>query len=266
MQNFKRVFLAGFMVLLLGVPVVGATKFPSIRFQVRGVIKDWETKQPIKDVHLIIFLNDASYTDNNGWVPDNDFPHFPSTDEKGQFSAAARLYRGQEIEINKIEVIAFHERYRSERFVFLKPKVSALKEGGFAPIDIGEISLLKTNIKSDLVDEQTANTKILSFKAVAQSNDQLTVDVEYEYAKEDGDQATLGAITLLDGHSTGYWAYHAVLIESGHHSQRVTIGMSKEAKENYHSNGIEIFIYSKQGSLARRDFSFDKDWSKITNK
>ena len=126
-----------------------ATVYPMLPFEVSGQIRDWDTKRPLANVQLIVFLNNAVYADNHGWVPNaQDYPNFPSTDENGCFKARTRLYRGTpKIEIYKVEIIGFRDGYRTERFAFENPKFSLSKDRLSGMIEISEIFLLKNREK-----------------------------------------------------------------------------------------------------------------------
>ena len=142
---FKSIFLV--LPLIILVCQSQATEFPMIPFHVSGKVVDWDTKEPLENVNLIIFLNDGIYTDNHGRVKDaQDFPHFPKSDQNGNFKGRTRLYRGSpKIEIIKIEIIAFREEYRTERFVIKNPEFTLSLDKLSGTIEIKTIELLKNH-------------------------------------------------------------------------------------------------------------------------
>lgn len=122
-----------------------AIEFPMIPFEVSSRILDSNTKYPIAGVQLIVFLNNARYADNHGSVPKpQDYPNLPRTDADGYFKARTRLYRsGPKIEINRVEIIAFREGYRTERFVFERPKYRVSNQQNSGTIEVPEFFLLR---------------------------------------------------------------------------------------------------------------------------
>lgn len=97
-----------------------AKKFPNLYFKVEGQVLDWDTKQPLPNAQVFVFLNDSPHADNNGWTKSWS----PSkSDLKGYFSAISILYRDEVPKINKIELIVFRNGYRTERF-FFEPKTT----------------------------------------------------------------------------------------------------------------------------------------------
>jgi hypothetical protein len=111
-----------------------ATKYRSIPFIVKGKTIDWDTKKPVSGVTLIIFLNDAAYSANDGWIGKHDYPNFSKTNKDGQFEARTRLYRKNlQIKVKKLEIIPFCPGYRTEKFIIKDPNFSysAAKHLGF---------------------------------------------------------------------------------------------------------------------------------------
>jgi len=109
--------LSGIIICLDGL----ATKYPSIPFMIEGKIINWRTKAPVSNVTVIAFLNDAIYSINNGFWKQYDYPNFAKSDQSGEFTARTQLYRGRGREKpKKLEIIAFCEGYRTEKFIVKK--------------------------------------------------------------------------------------------------------------------------------------------------
>lgn len=145
MLKKTRYFVALLLVLFFTSNAL-STKFPHIPFIVTGKIVDWDNKSPLSDVKVLIFLNDHTYADNNGWVGKYDYPNFPASDTNGNFEGHTRLYRGEKIELKKVEVITLREGYRTERFVFMNPQFSLSPDKTSGTIHLPEIALLKTRV------------------------------------------------------------------------------------------------------------------------
>ena len=115
----------GISIFLLLSPDTFARKYPSIPFTVTGEVIDWETKKPVAGVTLIVFLNDAAYSANDGWNGEYDYPNLPRTDREGQFEARTMLYRSSRGDKPKLmEIIVLCTGYRTERFEFKNPSYS----------------------------------------------------------------------------------------------------------------------------------------------
>lgn len=106
--------------------------------------------------------------------------------------------------------------------------------------------------------------EILAVDVVKEDDAKLFIDVDYYYTGDHGnDDVWIGAITLTNGSSTGYWSYRPMRIRQGRHTVRIKIGMNKDAPDRYQSDHIVISMYrSQQGSFAEKTVQLDKQWSK----
>jgi hypothetical protein len=145
MRMIKRVLVfSGTVIVLFFSATLFASKFPSIPFSIAGKVIDLDTKGPLSGVNVLIFLNDHSYADNDGWTGDKfDYPNLPSSDPNGNYEGRSHLYRGAIIELKKVEVIALKPGYRTERFVFLNPKFSLSADRLSGSIQLPDIAVLK---------------------------------------------------------------------------------------------------------------------------
>ncbi len=104
-----------FIISLIFIGNASATKYPNIHFKVQGQVFDWDSKKPLPNAHILIFLNGSPYADNNGWVKHEKRS---KTDEAGVYETISILFRGLHPSINKIELLVFKRGYRTERFLF----------------------------------------------------------------------------------------------------------------------------------------------------
>lgn len=92
-------------------------------------------------------------------------------------------------------------------------------------------------------------------------DDRLLLTVRYYHTGERGDAVSIGAITLLDGRSTGHWAYTPARLAPGYHTASIKLGMSKSAPDRYRSDAVEISMYEHRGSeFHSRSFPLARDW------
>lgn len=106
-----------------------ATQYRAVPFLIKGKIIDLETKKPVSGVTLIVFLNDAHLSANEGHSGEYDYPNFAKTNGKGEFEAPTMLYRDSlRIEVKKLEIIAFRSGYTTQRFIIRDPDFSYLAD------------------------------------------------------------------------------------------------------------------------------------------
>ncbi len=144
MNQLKIMFLFIFS-CLVGMKTAYATEYPMEPVYVSGKILDWESKQPIPNVQLIIFINDAPYADNHGYMLGAyDYPNFPKSDGNGTFKARTRIYPTNGLyKINKVEIIAFKEGYRSERFTLINPQYIERGKSGETFVNAKNLTLFR---------------------------------------------------------------------------------------------------------------------------
>lgn len=92
-------------------------------------------------------------------------------------------------------------------------------------------------------------------------NDAVLLRIRYYYTGDHGSAVSMGAITYLDGSSTGYWGYRPYRIWPGFHVALVRLSMSDEAPDGYRSDEIstEMFVDGKDVFHTQR-FPFVREW------
>ncbi len=118
----------------------------------------------------------------------------------------------------------------------------------------------RMKFKTDTVDK----SQILSYYVVHNATDHLALAVKYFYAADQGECVRIGAITLKDGASDGYWAYRQDPIFPGEHWAHIRISMSEEAPGAYDTDAVQIFMY-KCGSneFQKATVPFRKHWKRV---
>ena len=105
-----------------------------------------------------------------------------------------------------------------------------------------------------------APAAILSLRVARQAPDTLLLAIEYEYDGTDG--ASLGAITLVDGASTGHWAYKPAPVFRGRHTAYVPVSINAEAPETHRTNEVRAELYVNRRPVADAVFPLEKTWVK----
>lgn len=91
--------------------------------------------------------------------------------------------------------------------------------------------------------------------------DVLMLDVVYYYTGEHGSEVSVGAITKLNGESTGHWAYRPVRLAPGLHTARIRLGMNDAGPSTYRSDGVEVEMYvHRRSTFAERLFHVEHTW------
>ncbi len=95
-----------------------ATTYPNYFWDVRGVIRDWKTKAPVKGALVLVFFDGAPMHQGAN-VEQGDYPDLPKTGTEGAFFATSVLYRSPPKERPEtIEVVVLAEGYKTAREVF----------------------------------------------------------------------------------------------------------------------------------------------------
>jgi hypothetical protein len=148
LKNISTLFLVCVVMLFSG--HLHATKWPDVYFEVKGKVFDWDTKTPLKDVRFLVFLNEGPYAESNGWKNKATISETLSLSDKvGQFTTVSVLFRGAQIKVHKIEVVAIREGYRTERFTYTLgsnenfPEIFVLEEALSGTITLPDTYLLK---------------------------------------------------------------------------------------------------------------------------
>lgn len=92
-------------------------------------------------------------------------------------------------------------------------------------------------------------------------NDAVMLRIRYYYTGDHGAEVSMGALTYLDGQSTGHWAYRPYRLAPGFHVALVRLSMSMEAPNGYRSDEIktEMYVHGKSVFHSRR-FPFVREW------
>lgn len=91
--------------------------------------------------------------------------------------------------------------------------------------------------------------------------DVIMLDVLYYYTGDHGSETSIGAITRLNGESTGYWAYRPVRLERGLRCARVRLAMNRESPGTYRSDAVEVEMYVHRAStFTERGFPLEHTW------
>jgi hypothetical protein len=96
---------------------------------------------------------------------------------------------------------------------------------------------------------------------LAHGNDAVMLRIRYYYTGDHGAEVSMGALTYLDGNSTGHWAYRPYRLAPGFHVALVRLSMSMEAPNGYRSDEIktEMYVHGKSVFHSRR-FPFVHEW------
>ena len=99
--------------------VAFATKWPNRYFNVHGKVLDFETKSPLSNAVVFVFLNNSPYADNNGSISKDESAEVSKTNRDGNFNTKAILFAGKELPLKlNVELIIAKEGYRTERFTY----------------------------------------------------------------------------------------------------------------------------------------------------
>ena len=92
-------------------------------------------------------------------------------------------------------------------------------------------------------------------------NDVVRLRVAYYYTGDRGDAVSIGAITLLEGQSTGYWGYRPHQLMVGFDVAEVRLSMNNDAPDGYRSDAIsaDMFIHGKN-VFRTRAFPYVREW------
>lgn len=101
---------------------------------------------------------------------------------------------------------------------------------------------------------------------LVRGNDAVLLRIRYYYTGDRGSEVSLGALTYLDGNSTGHWAYRPYRLWPGFHVALVRLSMSNDAPDGYRSDEIstEMFINGKSVFHTQR-FPFVHEWRRRTS-
>lgn len=91
--------------------------------------------------------------------------------------------------------------------------------------------------------------------------DVIMLDVVYYYTGSHGGETSIGAITRLNGWSTGYWAYRPVLLAQGLHTARIRLAMNRSSPDTYRSDEVAVTMYVHRAQVfTERVFPLEHTW------
>lgn len=109
-----------------------------------------------------------------------------------------------------------------------------------------------------------SKSRILSYYVVHNAPDHLALAVKYHYAGGEGECVYIGAMTLTDGNSDGYWAIRPDPVFKGDHWAHILIGMNQESPNKYENNEIQFEMYRCGSSVfADATVPFKKRWQRL---
>ncbi len=94
----------------------------------------------------------------------------------------------------------------------------------------------------------------------AKGNDAVHLRFAYYYTGDQGSEVSVGAITLANGESNGYWAYVPHPMVKGFNMADVLLLMDGEAPD-YRSDTISVEMYiNNKNVFYKREFPYIRDW------
>ena len=119
-------------------------------------------------------------------------------------------------------------------------------------------------IQDSKVGGKTEST-IKRYRIVHDSPDHLALWINYFYDGSKGDRVFIGAITKLDGKSTGHWAYRPDRVYKGNGWAEVLISMNSNSPEEYFSDEIKIEMYvGGKSAFSVVTLPYKKRWKRVT--
>lgn len=114
-----------------------------------------------------------------------------------------------------------------------------------------------------LVDAPRTGNRVVGVDVYHESPDELVLDVEYVYTGDQGRDSFIGAITTLEGASTGHWSYVPAQVLPGRHTARLNLRINDDAPETYRSDAIVFEFYLPGRSpFFKQEVAFTKRWHK----
>ena len=107
-------------------------------------------------------------------------------------------------------------------------------------------------------------SRVIAYKVEHNAKDHLALWVKYYYDGNQGDHASIGAITLTDGSSNGYWAYRGDPLFKGTHWAKILIANADAAPDWYVSDQIKFEMYTGGGpTFGEATVAFKKRWERL---
>lgn len=149
--------------------------------------------------------------------------------------------------------------------------VKANENSALIKVDGREITLYldkgiaeKYTKTEDLKQNLNAKSHVISVNLIHQTPNIATFEVEYFYNKDQGERASLSAITLQQGKSTGYWSHTHTALTPGRNIATISVSMSEKAPASYNSDAIRFDINwargDETGSIGALVIPFIKTW------
>ena len=91
--------------------------------------------------------------------------------------------------------------------------------------------------------------------------DKVSVRVTYYYTGNRGDGIGMAAITLLNGESTGHWAYRPAKVGVGLNVASIELGMNQSGPDRYDSTELQVgFFVPRAEVFSERTVPFERTW------
>jgi hypothetical protein len=135
---------------------------------------------------------------------------------------------------------------------------------GLAVYDLGFRSRSVVEDRTHLVvDAPLFGNRVVAATIYHEADDELVLDVDYVYTGHHGRDTFIGAMTLLDGASTGHWSYVPAQILPGQHTARLDIRINEAAPETYHSDAVVFEFYEPgESPFYEQVVALNKRWRK----
>lgn len=187
--------------------------------------------------------------------------------QAAQKITANALFPGRAVLVvdNEPVFFAVGETQRGITLVKANENLAVIKVGGKELTLYLDKGIAEKYAKSeDLKQSLNARSHVISTNLIHQTSNIATFEVEYFYNKEQGERASLSAITLQQGKSTGYWSHTHTTLTPGRNIATISVSMSDKAPASYNSDAIRFdinwFKGEETGSTGTLVIPFVKTW------
>ncbi|MCX5846318.1 MAG: hypothetical protein NTW12_08175 [Deltaproteobacteria bacterium] len=109
------------------------------------------------------------------------------------------------------------------------------------------------------------DNKILGFKVVSQTSNELVIEVTYNYSGDHGDNVFIKVVPAIDRKSSRFFGYKPNRISAGINTLTTKIKPNPKSKvpDGYTTNqlGISMYVGGQGTFLAPSYYDFEKNWS-----
>ena len=114
-------------------------------------------------------------------------------------------------------------------------------------------------------EERNSNhSRIIAYQVVHNAPDHLALLVKYFYADDQEKCVDVGAITLKNGASDGYWSYRPDPALPGTHWAHILIGMNDTSPNAYSTDEIQLSMYNcGKNAFVETIVPFKKKWQRL---